>query len=140
MFALERANKKLTEMRAFVEALPPGHAKKMRATVVDGGTRRTVLFGQQGASDYTLHKDPHRMAAYLLRHGGDAHQLRLGTRVLRELRQSIVHGGGGHLQLLAGHEDVRAHGIARELAGLRAGAKTRSPPICVRPGRSGGEW
>ena len=42
--------------------------KKWRATFVETG--KTVDFGQRGASDFTIHKDPHRMVYYLLRHGG----------------------------------------------------------------------
>lgn len=31
---------------------------------------RTVDIGQPGASDFTIHQDPHRLLRYLLRHGG----------------------------------------------------------------------
>jgi hypothetical protein len=31
---------------------------------------RTVHFGQRGASDYTIHKNPLRMEQYIRRHGG----------------------------------------------------------------------
>lgn len=50
--------------------ITPAHdpAKKWRAHLLD--TDQTVEFGARGASDYTHHKDPHRMARYLLRHGG----------------------------------------------------------------------
>jgi len=30
--------------------------------------KKTVSFGQRGASDYTIHKDPDRMARYVTRH------------------------------------------------------------------------
>lgn len=40
--------------------------KKFTAKVGD----RIVHFGQRGASDYTIHKNPLRMAQYIRRHGG----------------------------------------------------------------------
>jgi len=59
---------------ASLTKLPAGHPKKYRVTVVthDGKKRkkRTVNFGQQGASDYTRHKDVTRKKRYLTRHGG----------------------------------------------------------------------
>lgn len=44
--------------------------KKYRVEIVDAqrGTRRTVHFGATGYSDYTIHKDPERMARYTQRH------------------------------------------------------------------------
>jgi hypothetical protein len=51
-----------------VEVAPsPRSDKKYRATLPNG---TTVDFGQADASDYTVHKDPHRMLLYLRRHGG----------------------------------------------------------------------
>jgi len=44
-----------------------GDAKKFAAVFPDG---KTVKFGAAGASDYTIHKDPERMARYIKRHGG----------------------------------------------------------------------
>lgn len=35
-----------------------------------GHTTRIVHFGQRGASDYTIHKNPLRMEQYIRRHGG----------------------------------------------------------------------
>lgn len=35
-----------------------------------GHITRIVRFGQRGASDYTIHKDPLRMEQYVRRHGG----------------------------------------------------------------------
>ena len=40
-------------------------AKKMDA-IIDG--KKTVHFGQKGASDFTLHKDPERKERYINRH------------------------------------------------------------------------
>lgn len=53
----------------------PKKDKKFRAIVTrkDGSIRR-VDFGAKGMSDFTKHKDPHRMASYVRRHGA-------GTRV-----------------------------------------------------------
>lgn len=45
---------------------PPG-PKKFKAVFADGSS---VKFGQKGYSDYTIHKDPLRMARYVARHGG----------------------------------------------------------------------
>jgi len=45
----------------------PNPAKKYRATLEDG---RTVDFGASGYSNYTKHKNPSRMRAYVRRHGG----------------------------------------------------------------------
>ena len=45
---------------------PPG-PKKFNAVFADGSS---VKFGQKGYSDYTIHKDPLRMARYVARHGG----------------------------------------------------------------------
>ena len=36
-----------------------------------GYTTRIVHFGQRGASDYTIHKNPLRMEQYIRRHGGN---------------------------------------------------------------------
>ncbi len=46
--------------------------KKFTAHIptVDGRRVRKVRFGQRGASDYTIHKDPLRMEQYVRRHGG----------------------------------------------------------------------
>ncbi len=41
--------------------------KKFEAVFTDG---KSVRFGAAGASDYTKHKDPARMAKYVHRHGG----------------------------------------------------------------------
>jgi hypothetical protein len=43
--------------------------KKLDAVFPDG---KVVSFGQRGASDFTLHKDPERKARYLARHRGDS--------------------------------------------------------------------
>ena len=50
------------------ESTRPG--KKWMAQVREDGRRKTVHFGQQGASDYTINKDDARRASYLARHGG----------------------------------------------------------------------
>ena len=42
--------------------------KKFEA-IIDG--RKTVPFGQRGASDYTIHKDKKRKERYLARHKND---------------------------------------------------------------------
>ena len=42
--------------------------KKWVVTVEKGAKRKTLHFGQKGASDYTVHKDPKRMQRYLSRH------------------------------------------------------------------------
>lgn len=48
----------------------PLSKKKWRAVVRRAdGTERSVDFGASGMSDYTLHKDAHRMARYVRRHG-----------------------------------------------------------------------
>lgn len=44
-------------------------AKKWRAEVLTTG--KVVEFGQAGASDFTIHKDPARMLRYLIRHGAN---------------------------------------------------------------------
>ena len=44
----------------------PNPKKKFRAIIEDG---RTVDFGASGYSDYTRHKNPSRMRAYVARHG-----------------------------------------------------------------------
>lgn len=41
--------------------------KKWSATLPDG---KSIHFGQRGAEDFTIHKDPQRMLSYLFRHGG----------------------------------------------------------------------
>ena len=45
----------------------PNPKKKFRAVLEDG---RTVDFGASGYSDYTKHKNPLRMRAYVTRHSG----------------------------------------------------------------------
>lgn len=49
----------------------PKPKKKFRAILEDG---RTVDFGARGYSDYTKHKNPSRMRAYVSRHGGSGLQ------------------------------------------------------------------
>ena len=45
--------------------------KKYDAVIEEEGARtKTVRFGQRGASDYTMHKDPERKERYLARHRG----------------------------------------------------------------------
>ena len=64
-FPLTRAYR----MRATIRR-SPRRDKKWRADVVDAtGAKRSVDFGARGASDYTVHGSPHRMARYLRRHG-----------------------------------------------------------------------
>ena len=49
----------------------PNPEKKFRVTLIDDEQKlHTVDFGQQGYSDYTIHKDPKRKALYLARHSG----------------------------------------------------------------------
>lgn len=48
-------------------ARSPSPAHKWRATLDDG---THVDFGHPDYADYTTHRDPHRMARYLRRHGG----------------------------------------------------------------------
>lgn len=56
---------------ASLTKLPATHPKKYRVTVVlHNGKKKTIMFGQQGASDYTRHKDAARKKRYLTRHGG----------------------------------------------------------------------
>ena len=50
------------------ESTRPG--KKWMAQVREDGLKKTVRFGQRGASDYTINKDDARRASYLARHGG----------------------------------------------------------------------
>ena len=45
----------------------PNAKKKWRVDLANG---KHVDFGHADASDFTIHKDSHRMLAYLLRHGG----------------------------------------------------------------------
>ena len=79
-------------MRAKLTKNPtPTH--KFRVTFDDG---ETVDFGARGYSDYTRHRSPKRMRAYLRRHGGriprdlesatDAHEIHV--RALRVARSS----------------------------------------------------
>ena len=42
--------------------------KKFKVVVTDGARRRTIHFGQAGASDYTQHRDPERRRRYRERH------------------------------------------------------------------------
>ena len=42
--------------------------KKFKATVVSGNDKKTIHFGQAGASDYTKHKDKERKERYIDRH------------------------------------------------------------------------
>ena len=80
-----------TTLRVVLER-PPGKrgGKKWRVTFPDG---RHVDFGSDGMSDFTLHKDPHRMANFLLRHGGissreyDATRTQSAEQVLRAMRR-----------------------------------------------------
>ena len=44
----------------------PRKDKKFRVIFAD---KSHVDFGQEGYSDYTIHKDPERMRRYLVRHG-----------------------------------------------------------------------
>ena len=41
--------------------------KKLKA-VFENGSKKTIHFGQKGASDYTKHKDPERKKRYIDRH------------------------------------------------------------------------
>jgi len=45
----------------------PKYEKKWRVTLPGG---KSVDFGSRGMSDYTMHKDSHRMKLYVRRHGG----------------------------------------------------------------------
>jgi len=56
----------------------PTGPKKFKAILPDG---RSVRFGQKGYSDYTIHKDPLRMARYIARHGGRPTKYRAPTKV-----------------------------------------------------------
>lgn len=47
----------------------PNTAKKWRVELL--ATGKHVDFGQSGASDFTIHKDPPRMIRYLVRHSAD---------------------------------------------------------------------
>ena len=47
----------------------PRSGKKWRVTTPSG---KNVDFGQDGASDYTIHKDPERKERYISRHAGDS--------------------------------------------------------------------
>jgi hypothetical protein len=48
----------------------PKSTKKYRVVLMDAYKQKikTIDFGQQGASDYTIHKDRDRMIHYLMRH------------------------------------------------------------------------
>lgn len=63
----------------------PLRDKKWRATLPTG---KNVDFGQEGADDYTTHKDPHRMLNYLRRHGGVSLQ---EYEKLKQLSPSRLH-------------------------------------------------
>ena len=54
----------------------PRANKKFRVQFVDTG--KTVDFGAEGYSDYTIHKDPLRMREYVRRHGGQIPKWVLG--------------------------------------------------------------
>ena len=47
----------------------PNKAKKWRAHVTTDTATRHVDFGSSSNSDYTIHKDAHRMSRYVRRHG-----------------------------------------------------------------------
>jgi hypothetical protein len=42
--------------------------KKYMVVLTDGNSKKTIHFGQDGASDYTKHKDNKRKANYIARH------------------------------------------------------------------------
>lgn len=42
--------------------------KKMTAIFTDGKKKKTIHFGAEGMSDFTIHKDPKRKERYLKRH------------------------------------------------------------------------
>ena len=60
--------------------------KKFTAEIpVPGRRTRTVRFGQRGASDYTIHKNPIRMSQYVWRHGGKPTSLTDPSKVHRTM-------------------------------------------------------
>ena len=42
--------------------------KKYKVVIKDGNTKKTINFGEAGASDYTINKDPKRKENYVARH------------------------------------------------------------------------
>lgn len=42
--------------------------KKYKAVIIDNNKKKTIHFGQKGASDYTIHKDDERKKRYIKRH------------------------------------------------------------------------
>jgi hypothetical protein len=51
----------------------PQKNKKYRVKIeTDGGSIKTIHFGQKGASDYTIHKDADRRKNYIARHSKEA--------------------------------------------------------------------
>lgn len=61
----------------------PNPKKKFRVIFPDN---KTLDFGAAGYSDYTVHKNPFRMRAYVVRHGGV-----VPKRVREETNPRVVH-------------------------------------------------
>lgn len=70
MSSRRRRSKSKTKVVSARILKSPKKEKKWRAIVKrTDGTERVVDFGAAGMSDYTIHKNPHRMAGYVRRHG-----------------------------------------------------------------------
>jgi hypothetical protein len=52
--------------------------KKYMVMLTDGVPKKTIHFGQKGASDYTKHKDDKRKANYIARHKSNENWARSG--------------------------------------------------------------
>ena len=65
----------------------PNRKKKFRALLEDG---RTVDFGASGYSDYTKHKTPSRMRAYVLRHGGRIPRSVIAERDPKKIQEKML--------------------------------------------------
>jgi hypothetical protein len=57
-------------MKTVIIRKSPKPQKKWRATFVEPGRHKSVDFGLKGYSDYTKHKNRHRMFSYVRRHSG----------------------------------------------------------------------
>jgi hypothetical protein len=65
-----------------------GNADKKYPAVIFSNNKKikTIHFGQDGASDYTIHKNPFRMREYVRRHGGI-----ISNSIMNEDNSRIVH-------------------------------------------------
>ena len=66
--------------------------KKFNAIINDkkNGKTKTISFGQSGASDYTIHKDPERKERYITRHKNNENWTKSGVGTAGWLSRFIL--------------------------------------------------